>query len=166
MSSTRISMWALLRGSKCQNRYICFSRCVLLQIFVFFAILFAYQASAFAQTWERLTEDQKLILAPLESDWSGLTKDRQKKWLEVANRYPRMSEQDKQTLQSRMTSWAHLSTQERQKARDNYLRTLNISPEKKAEAWQAYQQLSEEDKKKLAERRQVKPSTVTSPTLK
>ncbi|NBV00503.1 MAG: DUF3106 domain-containing protein, partial [Burkholderiaceae bacterium] len=56
--------------------------------------------------------------------------------------------------------------QERQKARDNYLRTLNISPEKKAEAWQAYQQLSEEDKKKLAERRQGKPSTVTSPTLK
>ncbi len=77
-----------------------------------------------------------------------------------------MSEQDKHTLQSRMTSWAQLSTQERQKARDNYLRTLNISPEKKAEAWQAYQQLSEEDKKKLAERRQGKPSTVTSPTLK
>ena len=166
MSSTQTSVWALLRDSKCQNRYICLSRCVLMQILVFVAILLGYQASAFAQNWERLSEDQKLILAPLESDWSSLTKDRQKKWLEVANRYPRMSEQDKQTLQSRMTSWAQLSTQERQKARDNYLRTLNISPEKKAEAWQAYQQLSEEDKKKLAERRQSKPSTVTSPTLK
>jgi hypothetical protein len=45
---------------------------------------------------------------------------------------------------------------------------LNISPEKKAAAWESYQQLSAEDKKLLAQKRAQtsKPSAVTSPTLK
>jgi hypothetical protein len=79
-----------------------------------------------------------------------------------------MSDTDKSTLQSRMSEWAGLSTKQRQRARDNYLRILNISPEKKAAAWESYQQLSAEDKKLLAQKRAQtsKPSAVTSPTLK
>jgi hypothetical protein len=108
------------------------------------------------------------VLAPLEEDWPSLTITRQKKWVEVANRYPSMSDTDKSTLQSRMSEWAGLSTKQRQRARDNYLRILNISPEKKAAAWESYQQLSAEDKKLLAQKRAQtsKPSAVTSPTLK
>ncbi|MFM6922840.1 MAG: DUF3106 domain-containing protein, partial [Polynucleobacter victoriensis] len=121
-----------------------------------------------AQTWQQLNDQQRLVLAPLEDDWASLTKARQKKWLEVANRYPQMSDAERSTLQSRMTEWAKLSTAERQIARDNYLRTLKISPEKKAAAWESYQQLSDEDKKKLADKKAStsKPTTVTSPTLK
>ena len=79
-----------------------------------------------------------------------------------------MTDNEKTTLQSRMSEWAGLSTSERQRARDNYLRTLNISAEKKAAAWESYQQLSAEDKKLLAQKRAqtTKPSAVTSPTLK
>jgi hypothetical protein len=79
-----------------------------------------------------------------------------------------MSETEQSTLQSRMSQWADLSTKQRQRARDNYLRTLKISPEKKAAAWESYQQLSDEDKKLLAQKRAQtsKPSAVTSPTLK
>ena len=153
---------------KCQNRYICLSRCLLAHITVFLLILLVYPAVANAQNWSTLNEDQRLILAPLEEDWSSLTVARQKKWVDVANRYPSMSDADKSTLQSRMSEWAGLSTTERQRARDNYLRILNISAEKKAAAWESYQQLSAEDKKLLAQKRAQtsKPSASTSPTLK
>ena len=79
-----------------------------------------------------------------------------------------MSDSERANLKSRMTEWAGLSTKERQSARDNYLRTLKFSAEKKAAAWESYQQLSDEDKKRLAEKKAstTKPTTVTSPTLK
>jgi len=163
-----LSILRSLTNMKCQNRYICLGRCLIAHISVFLLILFAFPAIANAQTWTNLNDDQRLILAPLEEDWSSLTMARQKKWVDVANRYPSMSDDDKSTLQSRMSEWAGLSTKQRQRARDNYLRILNISPEKKAAAWESYQQLSNEDKKLLAQKRAqtTKPSAVTSPTLK
>jgi hypothetical protein len=135
---------------------------------VFCLILLAYPVIAHAQSWSELNQDQRAVLAPLEEDWSSLTPPRQKKWVEVANRYPFMSEAEQSVLQSRMSQWAELSTKQRQRARDNYLRTLNISPEQKAAAWESYQQLSDEEKKLLAQKRAQtsKPTTVTSPTLK
>jgi hypothetical protein len=162
------SFFRSFTNMKCQNRYICLSRCLLSHITVFVFILLAYPVVANAQDWSALNEDQRLVLAPLEEDWSSLTAARQKKWVEVANRYPSMTDNDKNTLQSRMSEWASLSTKQRQRARDNYLRILNISPEKKAAAWESYQQLSDEDKKLLAQKRAQtsKPSAVTSPTLK
>jgi hypothetical protein len=123
---------------------------------------------AHAQAWKSLSEDQRSVLAPLEEDWGSLNLNRQKKWVEVANLYPKMEEADRITLQSRMSGWASLSTKERQRARDNYIRTLKISPEKKAAAWENYQQLSDEEKKLLADKRasSSKRTTVTSPALK
>jgi hypothetical protein len=163
-----LSFFRSFANTKCQNRYICLSRCLISHITVFVLILLIYPAVANAQAWPELNDDQRLVLAPLEEDWSSLTITRQKKWVEVANRYPSMSDTDKSTLQSRMSEWAGLSTKQRQRARDNYLRILNISPEKKAAAWESYQQLSAEDKKLLAQKRAQtsKPSAVTSPTLK
>ncbi|MFM6921360.1 MAG: DUF3106 domain-containing protein, partial [Polynucleobacter victoriensis] len=119
---------------KYQNQYIYSSYRVIGRVMVMLALIFGCQLSAHAQTWQQLNDQQRLVLAPLEDDWASLTKARQKKWLEVANRYPQMSESERLTLQSRMTEWAKLSTAERQIARDNYLRTLKISPEKKAAA--------------------------------
>jgi hypothetical protein len=153
---------------KYQNQYICSSYRMISRVMVVLALVFACQLPAHAQPWQQLSDQQRLVLSPLEDDWASLTKARQKKWLEVANRYPQMSESERLTLQSRMTEWAKLSTAERQVARDNYLRTLKISPEKKAAAWESYQQLSDEDKKKLADKKAStsKPTAVTSPTLK
>jgi len=153
---------------KYQNQYIYSSYRTISHMMVVLALIFGYQLSAHAQTWQQLNDQQRTVLAPLEEDWTSLTKARQKKWVEVANRYPQMSDTDKSVFQSRMTEWAKLSTTERQVARDNYLRTIKISPEKKAAAWESYQQLSDEDKKKLADKKAStsKPTAVTSPTLK
>jgi len=117
-------------------------------------------------TWESLKPTQQQILAPLESDWDYMLPDSRKKWIQVANIYPRMSGQDQQRLQSRMASWSKLSQKERRLARENYLSSLKFPAEKKAEAWTAYQKLSDEQKKKLADTQtKKKPSAINAPTL-
>jgi len=117
-------------------------------------------------TWEGLNPAQQKILAPLESDWDYILPDGRKKWIYVANIYPKMSSQDQERLQSRMTSWSNLSQKDRRLARENYLASLKFPAEKKAEAWSAYQKLSDEQKKKLAEKEaKKKPNAINAPTL-
>jgi len=117
--------------------------------------------------WDDLSVVQQKILAPLEEDWSYLSKERRQKWIQVANLYPKMKRVDQERLQSRMNEWSKLSQKDRRIARDNYLSSLRFPAEEKASAWQAYQQLSPEDKKKLAakEDNKKKPTAASSPTL-
>jgi hypothetical protein len=117
--------------------------------------------------WDDLSAVQQKILAPLEEDWSYLSKERRQKWIQVANLYPKMKRADQERLQSRMNEWAKLSQKDRRIARDNYLSSLRFPAEEKASAWQAYQQLSPEDKKKLAakEDNKKKPTAASAPTL-
>jgi len=118
-------------------------------------------------TWESLKPEQQKILAPLEDDWDYMLPDSRKKWIQVANLYPKMSEADQQRLQSRMMGWSKLSQKDRRLARENYLSSLKFPAEKKAEAWSAYQKLSDEQKKKLAqaEVNKKKPTALSAPTL-
>ena len=118
-------------------------------------------------TWESLKPAQQKILSPLEDDWDYMLPDSRKKWIQVANLYPKMSDVDQQRLQSRMTSWSKLSQRDRRIARENYLTSLKFPAEKKAEAWSAYQKLSDEQKKKLAqaEVNKKKPTAASAPTL-
>jgi hypothetical protein len=117
--------------------------------------------------WDDLSVVQQKILAPLEEDWSYLSKERRQKWIQVANLYPKMKRADQERLQSRMNEWSKLSQKDRRIARDNYLSSLRFPAEEKASAWQAYQQLSPEEKKKLAakEDNKKKPTAASSPTL-
>ena len=118
-------------------------------------------------TWEGLKPAQQKILAPLESDWDYMLPESRKKWMQVANLYPRMKEQDQARLQSRMVGWSSLSQKDRRIARENYLSSLKFPAEKKAEAWSAYQKLSDEEKKKLAkaEENKKRPTAANAPTL-
>jgi hypothetical protein len=117
-------------------------------------------------TWEGLNPSQQKVLAPLESDWDYMLPDSRKKWIYVANIYPKMSATDQERLQSRMASWSNLSQKDRRIARENYLISLKFPAEKKAEAWSAYQKLSDEQKKKLAEMEaKKKPNAINAPTL-
>jgi len=118
-------------------------------------------------TWESLKPEQQKILAPLESDWDYMPPDGRKKWIQVANLYPKMSAADQERLQSRMTGWSNLSQKDRRLARENYLGSLKFPAEKKAEAWSAYQKLTDEQKKKLAQAEVTnkKRTATSSPTL-
>jgi hypothetical protein len=126
----------------------------------------AIQAKKPDGTWDGLSPTQQKILAPLESDWDYMLPDSRKKWIYVSNIYPKMSAQDQERLQSRMASWSNLSQKDRRIARENYLASLKFPAEKKAEAWSAYQKLSDEQKKKLAEMEtKKKPKLINAPTL-
>jgi hypothetical protein len=123
--------------------------------------------SSKSPTWADLGESDKNILSPLESDWESLSPDMKQKWVQVAKKYEKLPGTEQERLRSRMSEWSKLSQSERRIARENYLKNMNVTPEKKAEAWQAYQQLSPEEKKKLAdEASHKKPSLVNSPSLK
>jgi hypothetical protein len=117
--------------------------------------------------WPNLSPLQQTVLASLESDWNTFNQNSKVKWLKVADRYPSMSSADQERLQARMSEWSKLPQKDRRMARDNYLSSLQFPPEQKKAAWEAYQQLSEEEKQKLAqqERAQKKTGAVSSPAI-
>jgi hypothetical protein len=49
-----------------------------------------------------------------------------------------------------MREWAKLTPEQRELARETYARARKIAPEQKTASWESYQQLPEEQKKKLA----------------
>ncbi len=122
-------------------------------------------------SWYSLTNSQKETLASLQEDWSTLSVEQRSKWVQLANRYEKLPETDQERLKSRMSDWAKLSPNDRRLARANFIKSLDIPNDKKSEAWEAYQQLTPEEKKQLADEaaeknKSKKPSLVNSPTLK
>jgi len=75
--------------------------------------------------WGELTPAQQNVLAPLKDDWASLDTTRRKKWVKVANAYPKMK------------------PEQRRAARAKYQTIKKLSPEKRAQVkaqWEQYQQ--------------------------
>jgi len=113
--------------------------------------------TAFAQgtapdpSWETLALGQQQILAPLASEWDRLDPASRKRWLGVAQRYPKMTPIGQKRVQTRMKKWAALSPQQREEARAKYKRMKRKrgSTELKSE-WQRYQALPAKEREALA----------------
>ena len=113
-------------------------------------------------TWKELTAVQQHILAPLASDWDKLKPTTRKKWLEISGRYASMTPAEQERLQARMRGWVTLTPEQRRIARENYARANKLDTEQRALRWQQYQQLSEEQKKELAEQATPRHKRVTT----
>ena len=100
--------------------------------------------------WNELTATQQNALAPLASDWNNIEVFRKKKWLEIGNRFVTMNPDEQLRVQERMRDWAKLTPDERRVAREIYTRTKKLNADEKSAQWQQYQELPEEQKKKLA----------------
>ena len=104
--------------------------------------------------WSKLTPQQKTALQPLARSWDSLSAGQQRKWLEVSRNYHSLTAADKASMHSRMAEWAALSNRERAEARLNFATTTELAheltPQEKKAKWEAYQSLSAEEKKKLA----------------
>ncbi|SOY57427.1 DUF3106 domain-containing protein [Cupriavidus taiwanensis] len=100
--------------------------------------------------WADLSPVNQRILAPLQPLWDSMPELNRHKWLRIAARYPKYSPAEQARLQARMAEWVRMTPQQRRLARENYQITRSLPTQKKAEAWDKYQQLSEEQKKKLA----------------
>lgn len=108
--------------------------------------------------WSLLSTPQKIILAPLAGDWDQMDNLRRKKWLGIAERFPKMSPDEQRRIQARMSEWAALTPAQRAKVRDSYKEFNQLDADKKKavkDKWTAYSKLSEEEKALL---RQGKPA--------
>ena len=107
--------------------------------------------------WEVLNTPQKLALYPLAERWALLSEVQKRRWLALAQTFPTLPEQEQEKLHSRMTEWASLSAQQRNQARLNYADSNRLARDNKLAQWEAYQALSEEEKRQLAARAAPKP---------
>lgn len=107
-------------------------------------------AVATKPTWKELSPEQQQALQPLAAHWEKLGADRKRKWLALSRNYATLPAAEQLKLHSRMREWALLSQQQRDQARLNFAETKALAPEEKASQWQAYQNLSAEEKRKLA----------------
>ncbi|WP_354685360.1 DUF3106 domain-containing protein [Cupriavidus necator] len=121
-------------------------------------------AASARPTWAELSPVNQRILAPLQPLWDTLPELNRHKWLRIAERYPKFSPAEQARLQARMAEWVKMTPQQRRLARENYQITRSLPAEKKAEAWDKYQQLPEEQKKKLAAAERVphRPGAVSA----
>lgn len=103
-----------------------------------------------APTWAELADNEKQILQPLAAVWDGMSTTRRRKWRSIVKNYAQLSPADQSKLSARMREWALLSTKERQLARLNFAQSKKLNSEELASNWEAYQSLSESDRKALA----------------
>ena len=109
--------------------------------------------------WSELKPSQQQVLAPLASEWATMDATRRKKWIEIADRYPKMKPQEQQLLQKRMVDWVKLTPAQRAAARDKYLALKKLPPDKRKDVtaqWQRYQ-------RSLAQQPDFSPSDPPAP---
>ncbi|WP_244815683.1 DUF3106 domain-containing protein [Caballeronia sp. Lep1P3] len=113
-------------------------------------------------SWNRLTDAQRVALAPFATQWDSFSDERKQKWLKIASRYHRMSPEAQKRLHQRMQEWVRMTPDQRKVARENYQVSKSVPPDKREKAWDAYQKLSEDQKKKLAASEHNRRPTVVS----
>jgi hypothetical protein len=109
--------------------------------------------------WSELKPEQQTILAPLAPEWNSMDAARRKKWVQIADRYPKMKPQEQQRLQKRMADWARLTPAQRSAARDKYQALKKLPPDKRKEVtaqWKRYQ-------RSLAQQPDFSPSDPPAP---
>jgi hypothetical protein len=103
-------------------------------------------------TWSALSPADRQVLAPLQHDWPQIELTRKQKWLEIAGRFPTLPEDEKHRVQDRMAQWARLTPAQRASARLQYQEVRQLPAEERQAKWQAYQALSEDERKVLAQK--------------
>ena len=114
--------------------------------------------------WRSLTPAQQVALQPLQGEWDLMDGVRKQKWLQLANRFEAMKPEEQQRLHERMREWAKLTPAERELARATYARARKIGQEQKSASWASYQQLPDDQKKKLAASAAGRKSTSVVPS--
>jgi len=114
------------------------------------ASLAAHAAEAGVPFWKDLTPQQQQVLAPVAAEWDTYTARGRKRYVAIADRYPKLKPDEQARVTARLKSWASLSRQDRDKARENFRKVRKLPPEKQAEVKQKLQ--AERDARKRHER--------------
>lgn len=103
------------------------------------------------RTWVSLTRAQQDALRPLQPEWHTIDPSRKEKWIDIANRLPRMSADERARVQERMTDWARMTPAQRGQARVNYRQAQQLTAEDRRARWEAYKALPADRQQQLAE---------------
>lgn len=114
-------------------------------------------ASASKPTWQDLTPVQQVSLKPLAANWNTLGASQKRKWIALAQNYASLAPTEQAKLHSRMSEWVSLSQQQRAQARLNFAQAKQLTPDQKSANWKAYQELSPQERQKLATAAVTKP---------
>jgi hypothetical protein len=105
--------------------------------------------------WKELSPAEQASLRPLSASWDGMSLGQKRKWQSVAKDFDKLPAGQQAKMHERMSEWTALSPQQRAEARINFAQhrelTDGLTPEQRKAQWQAYQELSPEEKRKLAE---------------
>jgi hypothetical protein len=115
--------------------------------------------------WAELTPAQRSALEPLAGEWDRLGGLRKQKWLQIANKFSSMSPEKRQRAAEQMRAFIALTPEQRRQVRETYSHTKAIAPGQKASKWEQYQQLPEEQKKRLAAQAAAKRKPVVNPPV-
>jgi hypothetical protein len=100
--------------------------------------------------WKELSRLQQIALDPLRGEWDKMDGLRKQKWLEIANRFSSLKPDEQMRVQERMRAWLKMTPEERRVVRENYTLSKKLDKTQKSAKWEQYQQLPEEEKRKLA----------------
>ena len=100
--------------------------------------------------WRELNRAQQVALEPLHQEWDAMEGVRKQKWLDIANRFSSMKPDEQQRMHERMRAWLKMTPEERRVVRENYTMTKKLDKSAKSVQWEQYQQLPEEEKRRLA----------------
>lgn len=114
--------------------------------------------------WAGLSSAQRQALKPLGPSWNSLGEGQRRKWIALSRNFEKLPAEEQQKLHERMGEWVKLSAAERSRARLNFAETERLASEDKQAKWEAYQALSEEERRKLAEQapRRALPGVATA----
>jgi hypothetical protein len=107
-------------------------------------------------SWNQLSPQQREALAPLAGQWTAMPAENKRKWLDIADKYPKLSPEGKARLQTRMTDFSRLTPEQRRTARENFQRAYELPRESRESAVERYRSLPDDKKKELTERSQRK----------
>ncbi len=102
-------------------------------------------------TWAELSRTQQEALRPLAQIWPNLSELHKRKWLVLSQNYDEFSPQEQHKLQQRMSDWASLTARERAQARLHFAEVQQLPGDERRAKWEAYQALSDEQRRKLAD---------------
>lgn len=124
------------------------------RVILIFGLFFLFSFDALSESskplWKELKPQQQKILKPLAESWDVMDSTRKKKWLGIAKRYPKMSAQEQQRIQSQMQGWNSLTTEQRKLVRKRYQKMEQLPAQKRKQIkqrWYEYEQLPERPRK-------------------
>ncbi|MFZ9510321.1 MAG: DUF3106 domain-containing protein [Burkholderiaceae bacterium] len=108
--------------------------------------------------WAQLTPAQRVALAPLAATWPQISEGQKRKWIALSRNFDQLSDAERRRLHERMGEWVALSPADRARARLNFADLRQHPADDRRAKWEAYNALSDEDKRRLAQRVPAPPA--------